>query len=354
MSILNNTARLQGILETVNALPEAGSGDPVLQDKIITPTTSVQTVNADEGYDGLDTVTVNAMPTATRANTTITTTADDANDKLTITASNNQTTGYVTGANKTATTTITLSASGATVTASDGTNKVSKSVATATQATPSVSIDANGKITASATQTAGYVAAGTKSATKQLTTQAAKTVTPTESAQTAVNSGIYTTGAVSVGAIPSEYIVRNEISEQDVLISNIMSALEGKVAGGGGNSDEDKITILNSLGCEIIFGMHAIPNGGSLVLPYQGIITNNKFIFIIHDGSLSNKIIYMNYIDSEGTSCKQTALPFAISNIDIYFNSGSKVSLNTVTLTGLTMLSTPVVVQPNSMIELTT
>jgi surface protein len=69
---------------------------------------------------------------------------------------------------------------------------------TATQATPSVSIDSAGKITATATQTAGYVTAGTKTGTKQLTTQAAKTVTPSTSDQAAVASGVYTTGAVTV------------------------------------------------------------------------------------------------------------------------------------------------------------
>lgn len=81
-----------------------------------------------------------------------------------------------------------------------------KSVSTATQATPSVSIDADGKITATATQTAGYVSAGTKTGTKQLTTQAAKTVTPTKSSQTAVAKDVYTTGAITVAAIPDTYI----------------------------------------------------------------------------------------------------------------------------------------------------
>lgn len=105
--------------------------DPVLQDKTVTPTTSAQTITADSGYDGLDTVTVNAMPTAT-------------------------------------------------------------------QATPSITVNSSGLITATATQSAGYVSAGTKSATKQLTTQAAKTITPSTSSQTAVASGRYTTGAVTV------------------------------------------------------------------------------------------------------------------------------------------------------------
>ena len=93
-----------------------------------------------------------------------------------------------------------LTASGATVTVPAGhyASQTTKSVSTATQATPSVSVDSSGKITASATQTAGYVSAGTKTGTKQLTTQAAKTVTPSTSEQTAVASGVYTTGAVKV------------------------------------------------------------------------------------------------------------------------------------------------------------
>ena len=126
----SNNTDLQAILNTINGLPSAG-GDPVLQDKTITPTTSQQIVTADSGYDGLDTVTVSAMPTAT-------------------------------------------------------------------QATPTVTINSSGLITATATQTAGYVAAGTKSATKQLAFQAAKTITPSTTSQTAVSSGYYTGGNITV------------------------------------------------------------------------------------------------------------------------------------------------------------
>ena len=102
-----------------------------------------------------------------------------------------------------------ISVSGATVTVPPGLydEQATKSVATATQATPSISVSTAGKITAKATQSAGYVASGTKQATKQLTTQAAKTVTPTKSSQTAVASGRYTTGAVTVAPIPDEYII---------------------------------------------------------------------------------------------------------------------------------------------------
>lgn len=66
------------------------------------------------------------------------------------------------------------------------------------QATPSISVSSGGLITVSAVQAGGIVADGTKSATQQLTTQGAKTVTPGTSTQTAVASGRYTTGAVQV------------------------------------------------------------------------------------------------------------------------------------------------------------
>ena len=66
------------------------------------------------------------------------------------------------------------------------------------QATPTISVSSGGLITASATQSGGIVEGGSKSATKQLPTQAAKTVTPGTTNQTAVASGRYTTGAVTV------------------------------------------------------------------------------------------------------------------------------------------------------------
>lgn len=113
-------------------------------------------------------------------------------------------TAYVNGEKITGTiatkTSSNLTASGAKVSVPAGyyASAASKSVSTATQATPSISVSTAGLITASATQSAGYVSAGTKSATKQLTTQAEKTVTPSTSEQTAVASGVYTTGDVKV------------------------------------------------------------------------------------------------------------------------------------------------------------
>lgn len=124
-----------------------------------------------------------------------------------------------------------LTVSGATVTAPAGyySNAASKAVASGSASTPATSITANptisvnasGLITASVsgsksvtpTVSAGYVSSGTAgtvsvsgSNTQQLSTQAGTTITPTESEQTAVASGKYTTGAVKVGAISSTYV----------------------------------------------------------------------------------------------------------------------------------------------------
>ena len=75
--------------------------------------------------------------------------------------------------------------------------KKTGTLATVTQATPAISISPSGLITASATQLSGYVPAGEKSATSQLTTQGATTFTPTTGNQT-VLAGRYLTGPLTI------------------------------------------------------------------------------------------------------------------------------------------------------------
>lgn len=108
--------------------------------------------------------------------------------------------------------------------------KITGTIPTQTQETPSISVSSAGLITAFATQSEGYVSSGTKSATKQLTTQEAKTVTPSTSDQTAVASGVYTTGDVIV------------VGDSNLVASNIKSGVSifgvvGSYEGSGGSSE---------------------------------------------------------------------------------------------------------------------
>lgn len=122
-----------------------------------------------------------------------------------ITASAVQEAGYVAGGTKSAAKQLTkrgagdLTASGAAVTVPAGyyPSQVSKSVATAAHPKPTLS-RSGGTVTASHTQSAGYTSGGTTTETLSIPIQAAKTVTPTTYAQTAVSSGRLTTGAVTV------------------------------------------------------------------------------------------------------------------------------------------------------------
>ena len=157
-----------------------GQGGSInLQAKTITPSETQTTVTADNAYDGLSSVTVKGI-----------------------------TPSYV-GSGVTQRSSTDLTVSGATISAPAGYYSAiaSKSVATTSRATPTIAVNASGLITATVTQSTGYVTAGTTAATLQLTTQAGKTVTPSQSAQTAVASGRYVTGTVTVAPIPSDYIV---------------------------------------------------------------------------------------------------------------------------------------------------
>ena len=65
VELQNNNIDLNEVLSVINSLPEAdsGGGDTfTTQSKIVSPTKLQQTVTPDSGYDGLSSVTVNAIP----------------------------------------------------------------------------------------------------------------------------------------------------------------------------------------------------------------------------------------------------------------------------------------------------
>lgn len=233
-NLQTNNTNLQSILDTINALPEAGTDLPELTNQ----GTASDLLSGKELIDQDGNIVTGTIATKTSSN---------------------------------------LTASGATVTVPAGyyASQATKSVTTTTQATPTITVSSAGKITATSNQTEGYVSAGTKTATKQLTTQAAKTITPTKSAQTAVAKDVYTTGVVTVGAIPNEYVnttdatatadkifknesayvngtkvtgtftIDNEVNTQEDLLAELQTALNGKTAGGSseGNIETCSVTI---------------------------------------------------------------------------------------------------------------
>lgn len=84
-------------------------------------------------------------------------------------------------------------------------NKITGTIKTIEPSNPTISISDNGLITANVENSKGYQStATTKTATNQLTTQEAKTITPSNAEQVAVGKNVYTTGQVIVSSVPTE------------------------------------------------------------------------------------------------------------------------------------------------------
>lgn len=130
----------KGVYASVN-VNVSGGGSPNLQNKTVSPSESQQTVQADSGYDGLDTVTVNAVSSS-----------------------------YV-GSGITKRSSTDLTASGATVSVPSGyyQSSASKSVASGTAGTPTATKGTVNNhsisVTPSVTNSGGYIAGGTKTGT---------------------------------------------------------------------------------------------------------------------------------------------------------------------------------------------
>lgn len=161
-------------------------------------TVSGATVTAPAGYYAADES--KSVATATQATPSVTLNSDTG--KVTATAT--QEAGYVSAGTKTGELQLdtksssNLTASGATVTAPAGyyPTAASKSVATATQATPSMS-RSGATVTATVTQSAGYVSEGTK--TNSLTVPSAGTLTGELTSTTGASWGSTVVGGIKRG-----------------------------------------------------------------------------------------------------------------------------------------------------------
>ena len=152
---------------------------PSLQSKTVTPTTSQQSVTPDTGYDGLSSVTVNAMPSGTMGTPTAAK-GNVSNHSISVTPSVTNTAGYITGGTVNGT---------------------------------AVSVSASELVSGSETKTANGTYDVTNLAEVVVNVPAttptlqSKTATPSESQQTiTADSGYDGLSQVTVGAIPNTYV----------------------------------------------------------------------------------------------------------------------------------------------------
>lgn len=183
---------------------------PTLQSISVDPTESQQTKTPPAGVDGYNSVTVTAIPA-----------------------------NYI-GSEIERKTSADMTASGATVTAPAGyySAQAQKSIPGGAVTLNEPTVNSAGLVTASANVTAGYVSQAPGNKTKQLTTKAAQTITPTKSEQTLVNAGVYTTGVQKVAAIPAEYIIpsgsQTVTENKTVDVTNLKELVVNVPQSGGG------------------------------------------------------------------------------------------------------------------------
>lgn len=187
---------------------------PNLQAKTnISPSTSSQTIEPDNGYDGLSSVQINAMPSLTLPTTTSASATSGYTSKATISRStSDQYINIPTGYNSTsAYYKISAVANGS----ASGPTNLSATSATVTTGTNTITLTKTG-VTTTPTVSAGYVSAAstttaTVTLTASVTTKAATTYHPSSSDQT-ISSGTYTTGtqtfkAVTVSGLSADKIL---------------------------------------------------------------------------------------------------------------------------------------------------
>lgn len=282
---------------------------PSLQTKSATPTESAQMISPDSGYDGLSSVSVGAIDSE-----------------------------YV-GSDITRRSSTDLTASGATVSVPAGyyESAASKAVsngsattpATTVTANPSLSIDpSTGVVSASVSATksvtptvsAGYVSSGTAgtitvsgSDTLTLSTQAAATITPSTSQQTAVAAGKYTTGNVVVSAMPSgsagtPTATKGTVSNHAVTVTPSVTNTTGYITGGTKTG-----TAVSVSASELVSGSETKTENGT----YD--VTNLETLVVNVQGSSAKNVqAYLGYVSRTANSYGATNVTLTVAKTGTY------------------------------------
>ena len=147
-------------------------------------------------------------------------------------------------------------------------NKITGTIPNATQATPAITINQNtGLITATATQTAGYVSAGTKSATSQMAFKAASTITPGTANQTAVAANTYVGGAITVKG-DANLVASNIVSGKSIF------GVAGTASSGGADTSAEDGLITRAI---TTYTNDRITTIGSYAFGYCSSLTTVRF-----------------------------------------------------------------------------
>lgn len=269
MALADNKTKIQALLDGINALPEAGSGeapDPVLQEKSITPTKQAQAVTPDTGYDGLSKVNVGAIPAEyiVPSGTVSITENGTHNVREAESVNVNVDAPDPTLQEKT----VSPSTAAQEITPDGGYDGLSKVTVNAmpigSVGNPTISVNSSGVITATAAVEAGYVDGTDKTGTKQLTTQGAQTITPGTSDKT-ITSGRYLTGTqtikgdanlvagniksgVSVFGVAGSLTEGEDVSAETAEYTSLLTDLETAIdalpdAGSGGDKTPGTCTV---------------------------------------------------------------------------------------------------------------